>query len=264
MSETSAHEHGPVRAIAAGLRELGRRGIDLLLPAQCLACRTLVGEPGHLCSKCFGDAHLLAEPMCRICGLPLAGAASISGKRELDMACGACIADPPAYARARAVFAFGDVAKRLVHDLKYHDRLAGRKSFGAWMARAGADMLESADLIVPVPLHYFRLVRRRYNQAAVLAGAVAKASGVPAAPMVLKRVRSTVSQTGLSAEARARNVRNAFEVRQGFRARVKNAQIVLVDDVLTTGATVEACTRVLVKSGAREVSVLTLARVGER
>ncbi len=262
MSETGL---GAVllRSGTVRLRALGRWGLDLLLPAQCLACRALVGEPGRLCSGCFAEAHLLAAPLCRVCGLPLAGLTGISGKPELDLACGRCLSDPPDYERARAVFAFGDVAKRLVHDLKYHDRMEGRASFGEWLARAGAEFLPNATLIVPVPLHYFRLVRRRYNQAAVLARAVSEIAGVPCAPLALKRARDTKSQTGLSAEERARNVKGAFTVRKGFAGRLKDAHIVLVDDVLTTGATAEACARVLKKAGAREVSVLTLARVGE-
>jgi ComF family protein len=262
MSEVSGSQIQWARH-GARLRALGRWGLDLLLPAQCLACRELVGEPGRLCARCFREAHLLAAPLCQSCGLPLAGAVGISGRPELDLTCGRCLADPPAYTRARAVFAFGDVAKRLVHDLKYHDRLEGRASFGEWLARAGAEILASADLLVPVPLHYFRLVRRRYNQAAVLAAAVSQVSRVPVLPLALKRVRATASQTGLSAEARARNVKGVFAVRDKFRTRVKNAHIVLVDDVLTTGATAEACARAVLKAGAREVSVLTLARVGE-
>jgi ComF family protein len=262
MSDLPASERPFVR-YGAALRSLARRGLDLLLPAQCLACRALVGEPGRLCSKCFAEAHLLAEPLCRVCGLPLPGASAISGRPELDMACGRCLAEPPSYRRARAVFAFGDVAKRLVHDFKYHDRLEGQASFGEWLARAGAQILESADLLVPVPLHYGRLIRRRYNQAAALAAAVSKVAGVPAAPLVLKRVRATASQTGLSAEERARNVRGAFAVRSRHLGAIKDAHIALVDDVLTTGATAEACSKVLLKAGAREVSVLTLARVGE-
>lgn len=248
---------------AARLRAAARWGLDLLLPAQCLSCRALVGEPGCLCAHCFGEAHLIAAPFCRVCGLALAGLAAISGRAEIDLACARCLSDPPDYERARAVFAFGDVAKRLVHGLKYHDRLEGRASFGEWLARAGADFLTAADLIVPVPLHYFRLVRRRYNQAAILARALAERSGVPAAPLALSRVRDTRSQTGLSAEERARNVKGAFTVRKGFAGRLKGAHIVLVDDVLTTGATAGACARALKKAGAREVSVLTLARVGE-
>jgi ComF family protein len=261
MSEGGAEE--AFAFPVARLRAAGRWGLDLLLPAQCLACRELVGEPGRLCSRCFAEAHLLAAPLCRVCGLPLAGLTGISGKPELDLTCARCLSDAPEYDRARAVFAFGDVAKRLVHDLKYHDRLEGRASFGEWLARAGAEFLADADLLVPVPLHYLRLIRRRYNQAALLAGAVSRIAGVPALPLALKRVRPTQSQTGLSAQARARNVKGAFTVRKSFAARLKDAHIVLVDDVLTTGATADACARTLKKAGAREVSVLTLARVGE-
>lgn len=253
----------PLRGLAETVGAVSARALDHLLPAQCLSCRALVGEPGHLCSQCFAEAHVLSEPLCRVCGIPLPGTNLISGRLELDLACGKCLSDPPAYKRARAVFAFGDVAKRLVHDFKYHDRLEGQPSFGAWLARSGAPILESADLLVPVPLHYLRLVRRRYNQAALLAKAVSRVSGVPAALLALRRTRATTSQTGLSAEERARNVRGAFAVRPRHLPRIKDAHIALVDDVMTTGATADACAKVLLKAGAREVSVLTLARVGE-
>jgi len=251
------------RLVAAGLSALGRRGLDLLLPPQCLSCRTIVAKPGLLCAKCFSEAQAIAPPLCRSCGVPLSAATGVSGIAAIDLSCGRCLAEPPLFARARAVFVFDAVVRELVHDLKYRDRLEGRASFGAWLANAGAEFLPAADLIVPVPLHYFRLVARKYNQAAILASAVARQAGRRLAVDALQRVRATKSQTGLSVEARARNVRGAFAVRPRWVAAVKGAKIVLVDDVLTTGATANACARALVKAGAGEVSVLTLARVKE-
>ena len=240
-----------------------RSGLDLLLPPQCLACRTLVDRPGLLCAKCFAGAQTIAPPFCRSCGVPLPSAANVSGLPAIDMSCGRCLTEPPVFTRARSVFIYDEVARRLVHDLKYGDRLEGRASFGAWLARAGGEYATQADLIVPVPLHYFRLVRRRYNQAAVLAKALSQSVRRPLAVDAVRRIRPTKSQTGLSAAERASNLRRAFAVRNKWLPRVKGAQIVLVDDVMTTGATANACARALKRAGAAEITVLTLARVKE-
>jgi len=252
-----------LRQAANKLAAIGRSALEILLPPQCLACRSIVERPGLLCARCFAEAHAIAPPFCRSCGVPLTAATGVSGLAEVDLACGRCLTDPPVFARARSVFIYESVAQRLVTDLKYRDRLEGRASFGTWLARAGGEFVLRADLIVPVPLHYLRLVRRRYNQAAILAGALAQAADRKLGVDALKRTRSTTSQTGLTAEARASNVRGAFAMRPKWAQAVKGAQIVLVDDVLTTGATANACARALLKAGAAEVSVLTLARVKE-
>jgi ComF family protein len=248
---------------AGALAALTKQGLDLLLPAQCLSCRALVDRPGLLCAKCFAGAQAIASPMCRSCGVPLPSTAGVSGLANIDLSCGRCLSEPPVFTRARSVFVYDEVARRLVHDLKYGDRLEGRASFGAWLARAGGEFAAEADLIVPVPLHYIRLVRRRYNQAAVLAKALAHSTRRPLAVDALRRVRPTKSQTGLNADARASNMRGAFAVRKNWTHRIKSAQILLVDDVLTTGATANACARALKRAGAAEVTVLTLARVKE-
>jgi ComF family protein len=206
---------------------------------------------------------MISPPMCRQCGLPLAAATGVSGLPEFDLTCGRCLVDPPAFARARSVFAYDEVARQLVGDLKYRDRLEGRASFGIWLARAAAELAAQAGLIVPVPLHYARLVRRRYNQAAILAQALAERTGRPLGVDALVRQRLTKSQTGLTLEERARNMRGAFAVRSKWQPAVKDAQILLVDDVMTTGATANACAKALLRAGAHEVTVVTLARTKE-
>ncbi|MFZ1990750.1 MAG: ComF family protein [Alphaproteobacteria bacterium] len=248
---------------ANAVAAIAKRGFDVLLPPQCLSCRTLVDQPGLLCAKCFSGAQAIAPPFCRSCGVPLPSASGISGLAHVDLSCGRCLTEPPVFTRARSVFVYDDVARRLVHDLKYGDRLEGRASFGAWLARAGGDCATQADFIIPVPLHYIRLVRRRYNQAVVLAKALSQSTRRPLAVDALRRVRPTKSQTGLSADARASNMRGAFQVRKNWVGRIKGAQIVLVDDVMTTGATVNACARALKRAGAADITVLTLARVKE-
>lgn len=173
--------------------------------------------------------------------------------------CAACLARPPAYDRARAAIAYGEVSRDLVLALKRQGRRDGLALMATWMAAAGADLLAGADLIAPVPLHYLRHVRRGYNQSVWLCAAIRRRTGVRVGVDVLKRIRPTPTQGGLSADGRRRNVQGAFRVRR--KKQVAGAHVVLVDDVFTTGATAEACVRELKRAGAACVDVLTLARV---
>jgi ComF family protein len=171
------------------------------------------------------------------------------------------IADPPAYGRARAAVRYDDIARDLVHRLKYGDRLDLATSMGQWMARAGRELVDDADAMVPVPLHWRRLWGRRFNQAAALAKAAAAESSVPVLTAALRRMRATSQQVGLTRSARAVNVQGAFAVTKDGKAEIYGKRLVLVDDVLTSGATVDACARALLRAGASNVDVLVFARV---
>ena len=171
------------------------------------------------------------------------------------------ITDPPAYHRARAAVRYDDVARTLVHALKYGDRLDLAPTMGRWMARAGRELLADADALIPVPLHWRRLWARRFNQSALLAKAVAQESGVKVADTVLKRVKATAQQVGLSQAERAQNVQGAFRVPTECKAEVAGRRLILIDDVLTSGATADACARALLRAGARNVDLLVFARV---
>jgi ComF family protein len=171
------------------------------------------------------------------------------------------IADPPAYGRARAAVRYDDVAATLVHALKYGDRLDLAPMMGRWMAIAGRELLASADALVPVPLHWRRQWARRFNQSALLAEIVATASGRKVVHQALKRVKATAQQVGLDKSARAQNVQGAFRVPEAGRAEVIGRKLVLVDDVLTSGATIDVCARTLLRAGAASVDVLVFARV---
>jgi ComF family protein len=241
--------------VAALLRLGLRRGLDAVLPPLCLACGAVVAEPGTLCSECWGRMGFLAPPHCHACGHPFD---YDPGGQAL---CGPCLAKPPPWRRARAVLRYDDASKPLILRLKHGDRLEGAPAYARWLARAGADLLAEADLIVPVPLHRWRLLARRYNQAAVLAQALGRVSGVAVLPDALERVRRTVSQGHMDREQRRRNVRGAFAVAEKYRRRLEGRQVLVLDDVLTTGATVGECTRVLLAGGAAAVDVLTLGRV---
>jgi ComF family protein len=238
------------------LRQAAGLVIDTLLPPQCLLCQSAsVDRPGRLCPACWGRIAFLDGAGCARCGLPLPQPLGPSAL------CAACAARPPLYDRARAAFRYDAVSRVLVTRFKYADRLEAAASFAAWMARAGAPLLAETDALVPVPLHRLRLFTRRYNQAAVLARQIGRQSGVAVWPDLLVRRRATSPQVGLSGAARQSNVRHAFGLRPARAARLAGARIVLVDDVLTTGATVEACARVLREGGAAAVDVLCLARV---
>ncbi len=237
---------------------LPRRLLDLVLPPLCLRCGATVVDPGALCAACFAEVRFVAGPCCPRCGEPHAQEATA------ETVCGACLAVPPPWTEARSAVLYDDASKALVLRLKHADRTEGSPAFARWMARAGGDLLAGADLLAPVPLHRWRLFLRRYNQAALLARDLGALTGVPVDPMTLVRRRRTRSQgsfdhTGHGRAGRARNVRGAFAV--AAPDAVEGRRVLLIDDVLTTGATVGECSRVLRAAGATRVDVLTLARV---
>jgi ComF family protein len=240
------------------LRGLIGRAVDLVLPPRCLLCSKVVDSAGTLCAPCWRGMLFLGEPCCAICGLPFPYDAGS------DSVCAACLAHPPSFDRARSVFHYDDHSRGLVLAFKHGDRMQGAPAFGAWMARAGAGLLADADLLVPVPLHWTRLWRRRFNQSAVLALALEAAirrdgaSAPAAAPDLLQRHRRTPQQGRRTRSQRALNVRAAFRLKPG--ASVAGQRIVLIDDVMTSGATINECARVLRRAGAARVDVLTLAR----
>jgi len=240
--------------LAGGLRGYLRRSLDIALPPLCPACRDLVTDNG-VCPTCWSKLSFIAPPYCPRLGIPFV---YDPGPGILSMQ---AIADPPAFQRARAAVRFDEVARALVHALKYSDRLDLAPMLGGWMTRAGGELLDGADALVPVPLHWRRLWTRRFNQSAALAEAIARESGVTVAHHAVKRVKATAQQVGLSRKDRASNVSGAFQVAPEARAEVAGRRLVLVDDVLTSGATVDACARALLRAGAAQVDVLVFARV---
>jgi ComF family protein len=242
------------RALAVS-RSAARAAIGLLYPPACVACGAATAEAHALCAGCWAGIRFIERPYCERLGTPFA---ADYGPGLLSPA---AVADPPVYRRARAVAHYDDTARALVHRLKYGDRLDLARALGRMMARAGAELLAEADVIVPVPLHRARLWRRRFNQAMALARSVAAAGGVPLDPFLLARVKRTQSQVGLTKAQRAANLQGAFQVPADARARLKGRRVLLVDDVLTTGSTANAASRALLRGGAESVDVLAFARV---
>ncbi len=239
-----------------GWRRAGHNILNLLFPPLCIACRVQVSDAGSLCPDCWRTLHFLDGPACIQCGLPF----------EIDPGgetlCAACLAYPPAFDKARAIMRYDEASRKPILALKHADRLDLVPSFGRWLERSGHELLAGADLIVPVPLHRARLWKRRYNQSAELARALSRLGGLPVDPFVLCRTRSTPSQGEMpSASARRRNVRGAFAVPAGRKPALDGKRVLLIDDVMTTGATANACAKALKRAGAVNVYVLALARV---
>ena len=228
---------------------------DLVLPPACPVCRARLGSAGGLCADCWQGVRFLERPWCERLGTPL----------PIDLGPGilsaAAVAAPPAFARARSAVSYEGPVPDLVHALKYADRTDLVPMLGAWMARAAHELVDDADMLVPVPLHWGRLAGRRFNQAALLAQQVGRLTGLPVATRLLLRTRRTARQVGLGREERERNMRGAFVVSDAGKTALAGRRPILVDDVLTTGATLEAATRALLAGGAAAVDVLTLARV---
>ena len=245
---------GRFARLAGALRATFGLAVDVALPQLCAACREPVGAEG-LCAACWSKLSFIAPPYCERLGIPFP---FDPGPGVLSME---AIADPPAYRRARAAVRYDDVARKLVHAFKYGDRLDLAPTMGRWMTNAARPLLAEADAIVPVPLHWRRQWARRFNQSALLAEVIAKASGNAVVHAALKRVKATPQQVGLSQAERAQNVQGAFRVPPSAKAEVAGRRLLLVDDVLTSGATVDACSRALLRAGAAQVDVLVFARV---
>ncbi len=229
-----------------------RRAMDVLLPPLCLGCDRPVTENQTLCAACWKAIHFVERPFCARCGAPF------DVPVEEGTLCGQCLGGPPLYEKARSAVLYDDAIKPILLRFKHADRLHPVPALAAWMVRAGAELWAEADLIVPVPLHRWRLLKRRYNQAALLAQAVGKNLDKKVAVDLLVRRRASESQGRKNRKERRENVAGAFALRPG--ADVVGKKIVLIDDVLTSGATVEECARVLLSAGAATVSVVTLAR----
>ena len=253
------------QTLVRALRQLA----DTVVPPVCLACRQPIFDHDALCATCWREVAFIRPPLCDRLGLPMPFGGTAGDGDLGPLISAAAAAAPPDYDRARAVAVFnadagsgeGSVLRDLVHGLKYADRLEARRLLGRWLTQAGRELFPGTDVIVPVPLTRWRLMRRQFNQAALLAREVARDTGIPADPLLLLKTKTTPTQVGLTREQRRLNVRGAFAVPKHRRERVKDRNALLIDDVITTGATVEACVRALKAAGMARVDVLALGLV---
>ena len=229
--------------------------VDILLPPRCLVSGEVVAEQGMVAPAVWGGLRFIGAPLCVCCGYPF------DFKAEGEPLCGACLREAPPFAAARAALAYDDASRAMILKFKHADQIHAAATFFPWLERAGQDLLAQADILVPVPLHRRRLLKRRYNQAAILAQGLAKRAGRLCVNDAMIRRRATPSQGHMNFHERHKNVQHAFAFNPKRAAQVAGKNVLLVDDVYTTGATVKECAEVLLKGGAAKVNVLTLARV---
>jgi ComF family protein len=232
-----------------------KKVVDVLLPPLCLLCDEPVGETGTVCPACWGRLRFISPPFCAGCGTPF------DFPVDAGTLCASCLTDPPVFKGARAALIYDDASRALILGFKHGDKTYLSKALGTWMQRAGGDLIAGADALVPVPLHRRRLFHRRYNQAALLAQEIGRLSGKPVLFDALQRVRATPAQGHLTRAERRKNVKGAFRLDPAQKAAIEGKTILLIDDVMTTGATINECARVLIDAGAKNAFALSLARV---
>lgn len=235
-----------------------QRVIGAIYPPQCITCHTLVATDFGLCGACWRDTPFITGLVCDKCGCPLPG-----DPEDGVAICDDCLRVARPWSQGRAAMLYRDNARRMILALKHGDRMELARPAGQWLRQAAAPLLQPETVAVPVPLHWWRLIRRRYNQSALLAASLAKAAGIAHCPDALIRARNTGSQEGRDREDRFRNVGGAFQVHPRRCARIEGRPVLLVDDVMTSGATLAAATEACLAAGAAEVSVLSLARVAK-
>ena len=248
-------EHAAPHWAGSGLVRLGARALDWIYPPVCLHCAEPVVVPDSLCAACFRAMQPITRPFCPVLGLPFA--ADIGPEARSAQA----IADPPPYRRARSAYVYNDTARALVGRFKYRDRPEVARFLARAMLSACADILDDKPVLVPVPLHRGRLWARRYNQSLELARQLARLTGLDLAPGVVRRIRPTRQQVGLGSAQRARNVAGAFQAAPDAFELIAGRPVALIDDVITTGATVGAVTRALTRAGVLQIDVMSFARV---
>jgi len=244
-----------VSHIARAGRRFAGDVLDMVLPVTCGVCERPVSGAGGLCEACWSDLEMISRPVCDAYGTPFVfdeGDGAVSAR---------AIANPPVWDRARGAVIFNDCSQHLVHALKYRDRHEVVRSMAKMMVHAGRDVIAQADVIAPVPLHRWRLWSRRYNQAALLAGEIGALAGVKTQNGLVERLRNTRSQVGLGEGQRSRNVKGAFSVPEARVPEILGRRVLLVDDVMTSGATANECAQVLKRAGAVHVDVLVFALV---
>lgn len=246
-----------VKLIQKNIKSFCEYLLNIVLPPRCVVSGENVEKQGMVAPHVWAELSFISDPICQSCGMPF----EYELQSEHELQCANCVQMPPPYQLARSAITYNDVSRDLILGFKHGDQMHAVKSFLPWLKNAGAGFLGKADLLVPVPLHSLRLLKRRYNQSGIIAQALGQEIGVLCCPDLLVRIRNTPTQGKLKVNDRHKNVKSAFKVRKNREKLLINKKIVLIDDVYTTGATVKECTKVLLDAGASEVFVLTVARV---
>ena len=233
-----------------------QRAVSLIYPEQCALCPEIVDHAGGLCASCWAKTRFLTGLVCDICGCSLPGA-----EDEADAVCDECLSRPRPWRKGRAAISYQDAGRRFVLALKHGDRTDLTKPAANWILRAGHECLKPETVLVPVPVHWSRLLRRRYNQAAELARSIGQQTGHQVINDALVRTRRTPPQDGLTIEERYENLVGAFAINPRRRQELQNRHICLIDDVMTSGATLATTAKTILASDAGQLSVLVLARV---
>jgi ComF family protein len=235
------------------VKNCGTKLLDTLFPAHCFLCQEILTENVHLCAKCWGDVDFITSPFCQICGMPF------SFEVGAETLCGSCIKETPAYDKMRVVAHYGGAMRKLILPFKHGDKTELVSIFADWLHKAGQEIFGECDVIVPVPLHFKRLLMRRYNQAGLLANELSKKVNIPVDHFILSRHKYNSTQKDLSRKERFRNLQGAFQIKN--KSYIKGKNLLIIDDVVTTGATAQSCASLLKHSGAKKVEMLALARV---
>ncbi|MGL9717292.1 MAG: ComF family protein [Wolbachia sp.] len=226
-----------------------KKAANLLFPNVCVSCECIIDKNYDLCNECNKKINFLTKHYCNVCGVVIP---------DNIYMCGKCISNPPPFKELRSVFAYDQHSKNMIINFKFFDNLSYVKTYAKWMYQTNQDIFQNAEALIPIPLHKMRLFKRKYNQAALLAKELSKLSNSFYTPFAIRRLRHTTPQAGLSLKQREKNLKKAFKISD--KEIIKNKIVILVDDVVTTGATVRSCSQEILNSGAREVRVLSLAR----
>lgn len=259
-SKMPTNERPPRRRLFPVLRGLGaglQATVDWVLPPRCALCSRMIQGNAGLCSGCFSSMQFLSDPLCDRCGRP-------TSVKEASEICAPCLAAPPVYDWLRAAFAYDDASRSLILALKYRDRLDVVPALSGWMAAAIVSKIDTADVFIPVPLHWRRHLARRFNQSAALAAALARHTGGIYAPDWVERTRNTPPMKAMNRKQRTANVQGAFAIAEAHRHALQGKRVVLVDDVFTSGATIEALSAELRACGVSRIGVAVVARVVDR
>ena len=242
------------------IKEITQIALDTILPPRCVVTGEMVDRQGMIAPSAWTEMDFINAPMCDKCGVPF-GFEVDGVEGEDGTHCLQCLDYPPPFDSARASLKYNDQSRDMILGFKHADQTHAARAFVPWLKNAGAEMLEEADVLIPVPLHRWRLLKRRYNQSAIIAHYLAKDMNIPVLHEGLIRTRATPTQGHLNFEQRRKNVKRAFVVNERYLSDIKGKKVVLIDDVYTTGATVKECTKALKRAGVKEVHILTLARV---